>query len=535
VFADDLSTASGAAPTVLRPLVSAATDTQTLTVSAYAARVERVVRQAGGAIVEGEVQKPRTSAGGAFMFDLTDGDALLPCKVLPWVARRLAYRPTAGELVRVRITRPDFWPKGGRLSVEVDAIEPAGDGPLLARRAALIERLRDDGLCDRELFPALPRFPMGVGVVAGVGSDALADVLRGLADRFPCAAVVTACCQVQGVGAPAQLIDRLAALDADPEVEVIIVARGGGSVQDLAAFDDERLCRAIRAIATPVITAIGHTTNSPVVNFVTHAAFVPRHAAERAVPDRGAVFQVLEDAVAARRRAIADFRRRRSQLVAHATVLRTGAPRVGAMKARLADTSRLVDDVGERFLAEVHAELARAREAFAPGPQRARAAVANAATALDGFAASLEASTAALAAQRRALEDAAEDLARAGGRIGRAHRINYERALKRMATERSQAGARILAARRRDLEGAVLTAAAARHLRYARDLVRAAGDVLAASDPRRRGWLVAMSADGDVVRSSADVARGDRLTLRFADGRVDAAVEHIHPDLEEFT
>lgn len=269
--------------------------TKPLTVSEYAARIQRAAKTAGGGVVEGEVQKPRTTPGGAFMFDLADGDARLSCKVLPWILKRgLEHEPKDGDLVRVVADYPDFWPQGGSLSVVVDNIRLAGDGELLKRRHELIAKLAAEGLADPAAFPPLPRFPRAVGVIAGVESDALKDVIRGLGDRFPVAKVVTAACQVQGAGAPKAVIGSLAVLHSHPDVDVIIIARGGGSVQDLAAFDDEGLCRAIRAIDKPVITAIGHTDNSPVCNHITHAAYVPRHAAEMAVPHRDELLDRIE-------------------------------------------------------------------------------------------------------------------------------------------------------------------------------------------------------------------------------------------------
>lgn len=175
------------------------TATAVLSVTAYAARVQRAAKSAGSAVVEGEVQKPRRTGGGAFLFELTDGRSHLACKVVPWTLRRgLRCVPREGDLVRARAEYPDFWPEAGRLSILIDDIELAGDGELLRRREDLIRRLGAEGLCDPRRFPPLPRFPRGVGVVAGHGSDALRDVVQGLGDRFPGAAAVIACCAARG-------------------------------------------------------------------------------------------------------------------------------------------------------------------------------------------------------------------------------------------------------------------------------------------------------------------------------------------------
>jgi exodeoxyribonuclease VII large subunit len=215
--------------------------------------------------------------------------------------------------VRVRAHHPTYWAKGGRLDVEVDDVELAGEGVLLARRQALIEKLTAEGLTDRDGFPALPRFPRAVGVIAGRGADAMPDVLQGLRERFPAVPVFTICCLVQGAGAPPQLIDSLGRLDAHPLVDVIVVARGGGSVADLAAFDDEGLCRAIRAVDTPVICAIGHTGNRPVCYEITHHAHLPRHAAEMAVCHRRELLRDVDDAAETMARAVEALCRTREE------------------------------------------------------------------------------------------------------------------------------------------------------------------------------------------------------------------------------
>lgn len=440
--------------------------TAPISVSDYAARIGRALREAGSAVVEGEVQRPKAGGRGVWWFDLSDGDQVLPCSFLPWLARGRrggdgpAHEPAHGDRVRVHIRHSEYWGAGGRLRVVVDEIEAAGEGELLRRRAALIARLTDEGLCDRSRFPALPRFPRGVGVIAGRDSDALHDVIRGLRDRFPAVPVVTACCRVQGAAAPGELVDRLARLDADPRVDVIVVARGGGSVQDLVCFDDERLCRAIRAIATPVVTAIGHTENNPVCNHVTHAAFVPRHAAERVVPDREALRAELARVGSELTRAGRAPQALRRELDSRSAAVHARG-RLDGQRTRILGAGRTVDAHADRFLREGHAALADARERIARAPDRLRATIAAARHRLDGAA--------------------------PGGPAARA-----------------------LTALRRDVEA------------------RAA--ILDAADPRRRGWLVATAGDGRAIRGTGDLRPGDELRLHLQDGHADARVTAVHPD-----
>jgi exodeoxyribonuclease VII large subunit len=345
-----------------------------IAVADYASRIGRALREAGPAVVEGEVQRPKQGGRGVWWFDLTDGEIVLPCSYLPWLTRSKGptHAPKHGDRVRIRVRHTEFWGGGGRLRVVVDDVEAAGEGELLRARAALVERLTLEGLCDRSAFPPLPRFPRGVGLISGKDSDALHDVVRGLGDRFPAVPVLTACCRVQGAAAPREVVDRLARLDADPRVDVIVVARGGGSVQDLACFDDERLCRAIRAISTPVLTAIGHTENNPVCNHVTHAAFVPRHAAERVVPDRRELLREVEHAAAALDRGLRRPAELRRTLDATAAGLHDRG-RLDGHRAVISAAGRAVDARTERFLRATHAGLGDAARALERAPERIRA------------------------------------------------------------------------------------------------------------------------------------------------------------------
>jgi exodeoxyribonuclease VII large subunit len=459
-----------------------ASATTAVSVSEYAARIQRMARSTGAAMVEGEVQKPRKTSGGALMFDLTDGSARLPCKALPWTLRAgIGHVPRGGELVRVTVAGADFWPAGGVLTVVVQEIELAGDGELLRRREELLERLQREGLCDAHRFPPLPRFPLCVGLIAGPGSDALVDVLRSLAERFPCARVLTACCPVQGARAPAAIIDRLALLDCDPRVEVIVLARGGGSVQDLVAFDDERLCRAVRAIDTPVVAAIGHTSNRPVLYGITHHADVPRQAAEVVVAaSRREVLRDVADAAAAIERTTQEQRRRAHELALHGAALR-GRDRLASLARALAERAAVLDGRASDFRAGCEARLAAARERFAACAPALRAEVADSGALLSSHARAVQRARAQPAHKRAQLTELGDGLARAGGRA--------------------------LRDRRRDLEGRA--------------------GVLGASDPRRRGWILARDASGRLVRTVTQLGLAESLELRLADGTASATITDI--------
>ena len=258
--------------------------THAATVSEYASKLGHAVREVGPGVIEGEVQKPKASGSGMLWFSLTDGEATLSCKVFRGQVPGLEHAPREGDLVKVDVERPDLWPQAGKLDLIVSQVRLAGEGELLRRRQSLIARLTAEGLCDPARWRRLPRFPRAVGVIAGKGSDGMSDVIRALTDRWPAVHVLTCESVVQGKAAPRQLIDALARLQDHPLVDVIIVARGGGSVQDLACFDDKGLCRALFACAVPVVCAIGHTDNNPVCNHVAWSAFTPSRSAELVVP-----------------------------------------------------------------------------------------------------------------------------------------------------------------------------------------------------------------------------------------------------------
>ncbi len=159
--------------------------TSAVSVAEYSSRIVHSLRMVGGALVEGEVQKPKSHPSGMLFFDLTDGTARLACKVFRNDVAKLEHHPRHGDLVQLCVDRPNFWVEGGRLDVVVSEIRLAGEGELLRRREELLARLRAEGLCEPDRRPPLPRFPRAVGVIAGHGSDGLRDVIAALQDRFP--------------------------------------------------------------------------------------------------------------------------------------------------------------------------------------------------------------------------------------------------------------------------------------------------------------------------------------------------------------
>ena len=192
---------------------------------------------------------------------------------------------TEGATVVARI-KPSYFESSGRFVFSCDAITPIGEGRLLARLEQTKRLLQAEGLFDRSLKKSLPFLPRAVGLVTGEGSAAERDVMENARRRWPAVRIVTRYALVQGSQACEQVIAALHHLDRHPQVDVIVIARGGGSVEDLLPFSDEGLIRAVAACRTPVVSAIGHESDSPILDLVAdYRASTPTDAAKHVVPD----------------------------------------------------------------------------------------------------------------------------------------------------------------------------------------------------------------------------------------------------------
>ena len=192
---------------------------------------------------------------------------------------------TEGATVVARI-KPTYFESSGRFIFSCDAITPVGEGRLLARLEQTKRLLQAEGLFDSSLKKSLPFLPRAVGLVTGAGSAAERDVVENARRRWPAVRIVARYALVQGPQACEQLITAVEQLDRHHEVDVMIIARGGGSVEDLLPFSDEGLIRAVAACRTPVVSAIGHESDSPILDLVAdYRASTPTDAAKRVVPD----------------------------------------------------------------------------------------------------------------------------------------------------------------------------------------------------------------------------------------------------------
>jgi exodeoxyribonuclease VII large subunit len=242
----------------------------------------------GDVWVEGQVAQLSRRTGAATVFlTLRDPTADLSLSV---TCRREVVdvlSPPLQEGSRVVVhAKPEFYATRGTFSLRADEIRPLGVGELLARLERLKAALAAEGLFAPERKRRLPFLPQCVGLITGRASAAEHDVVTVAKTRWPAVCFRTENVAVQGVNAVPQILEALRSLDRDPDVDVIVLARGGGAVEDLLPFSDEALCRAVFACRTPVVSAIGHEPDTPLVDFVADVrASTPTDAAKRIVPD----------------------------------------------------------------------------------------------------------------------------------------------------------------------------------------------------------------------------------------------------------
>lgn len=254
------------------------------------AKIADYVAKMSAMWVEGQVVQlnRRPGAGIAFLtLRDTDTDMSLPVS-LPAQVLAAAQTPLVEGAHVVVHARPTFWTKRGTLQLNADEVRAVGVGELLARIEHLKRVLAAEGLFDPGRKVALPFLPRVVGLVCGRESKAEHDVVVNARARWPQVEFVIREVAVQGAGAVPQVSKAIAELDADPRVEVVVVARGGGSVEDLLPFSNESLVRAAAACRTPLVSAIGHETDTPLLDLVAdYRASTPTDAAKRIVPDVG--------------------------------------------------------------------------------------------------------------------------------------------------------------------------------------------------------------------------------------------------------
>jgi exodeoxyribonuclease VII large subunit len=249
-------------------------------------KLREYIDRLGSVWVEGEITQWGVSGGNVYgkLKDL-DADATISFTVWSSVKSRIPSDLKQGDHV-VAMVKPNYWVKGGSLTMQVFDMKHVGLGDLLERLERLRAQLKAEGLFDASRKKPLPFLPGCIGLITGKDSDAEKDVLRNAQLRWPAVRFRVVHAAVQGERTVADVSSAIRTLDADPEVEVIIVARGGGDFQNLLGFSDERVVRAAAECSTPLVSAIGHEADRPLLDDVADLrASTPTDAAKRVVPD----------------------------------------------------------------------------------------------------------------------------------------------------------------------------------------------------------------------------------------------------------
>ncbi len=429
---------------------------------------ELVEEEFGDVWVEGEISNYRPAPSGHVYFTLKDAGAQLPVVLFRRQAMLLRFRPEDGLHVLVR-GRVSVYEQRGQMQLVAETMEPVGAGSLQLAFEQLRERLKAEGLFDTARKRPLPAFPRTVGIVTSPTGAVIRDFLNIVSRRHSGLSVLLYPVSVQGESAPAEIETALAELNASGRVDLIVLARGGGSLEDLAAFNSERVARAIAASRLPVVSAVGHETDFTIADF----------AADLRAPTPSAAAELITEA----QHTVAEH------LATHAHRLERAA-RFQVLQARQRLARSAADGRAESRMAALLHRLAqrlddlsfRLESAFTSGLRQRQNRAADLGAAV-------------------LRHDPRQSLAHARERL-LALRARLERSLERMLRS-SAAMLGTLDARLHSLSP------------------------LAVLD---RGYALVLSAEGSLVRSAAQLAPGDAVTTRLADGAFLSRVEATAPN-----
>ncbi len=414
--------------------------------------------------VEGEVTGARPAPSGHLYFCLKDEREEAAIDVVMYranVTPRMRTLCVDGARLRLR-GKPTLWAPRGRLQLIADRLQATGRGALLEAIERLKAKLAAEGLFAPERKRKLPGEPRVVGVVTSATGAVIHDICR-VAFRRGGARILLAPAQVQGAGAVESICRALAQLQRVRDVDVIVVGRGGGSADDLAAFNEEAIVRAVAGCRVPVVSAVGHDVDITLVDFAADArAATPSQAAEMVVPDRGAQSELLRRTQLHLARAM--HSRVSHQRNAHARVAR----RLGDPRLAIAAHQQTLDDRLARLIARARTSISRRRDALSRTERRL---------------ATLH--PRAILARERA------DLTRLDHRLATLWSASFS---KRMA-EMQRASARL--------------------------------DAFSPLKVLARGYAIATREDGRAVRSGGDVVPGQTIQVRVRDARLEARVERV--------
>ena len=423
---------------------------------------ELIELEYGDVWVEGEISNFRPAPSGHLYFTLKDADAQLPIVLFRRQAMLLRFRPEDGLHVLVR-GRVSVYEQRGQMQLVAETMEPVGAGSLQLAFEQLKQRLKAEGLFDAARKRPLPAFPRAVGIVTSPAGAVIRDFLNIVNRRHAGLTVLILPVAVQGDQAPAEIESGLAQLNESGLVDVIVLARGGGSLEDLAAFNSERVARAIAVSRLPVVSAIGHETDFTIADF----------AADLRAPTPSAAAELITEA----QHKIAEHLANQSHRLDRAV-------RFQLLQARQRLTRLPVSRAESRLSTQLHRQAQR----------------------LDDLSFRQEA---ALAGQLRQRQSHVAELAAA------VLRHDPRQAL-------AQARERLLASRTR------IDRSLERTLQRSAVRIGALNGRLHSLSPLavlERGYALVLSADGSLIRSTAQIAPGDRLTTRLADGAFTSRVE----------
>jgi len=339
-------------------------DKTILTVSELNAHIKNLLEEddlLAGVYVRGELSNYKIYPSGHHYFTMKDAEGALKCVMFRSSAVKLRFRPENGMKV-IAFGRVSVYPRDGVYQLYVSEMTADGVGDLYIAFEQLKEKLLKEGLFEARYKKPLPRYPRRIAVITSGAGAAVRDIIRVLGKRWPLAKVVVLPVRVQGEEAPAEIAGAIAYANRHKVADLIITGRGGGSIEDLWAFNTEIVARAIFASQIPVISAVGHEPDVTISDFVADVrAATPSNAAEIAVPDRGEMLEQLLNyeirAVQALRREIQARRRKLEDLSSRRVLI--------SPKNYLDDKRLLLDNAQGRMAAALERILADRKHRFA--------------------------------------------------------------------------------------------------------------------------------------------------------------------------
>lgn len=330
-----------------------------LTVSELTARIRGVLEPSFAQVwVQGEISNFRPAASGHVYFSLKDSGASISCALFGWGSRRRPFELSDGLQVLCR-GKVSVYPPRGNYQLAIDQVEPLGAGALQLAFEQLKGRLAAEGLFDNARKRAIPPFPRRIAVVTSPSGAAIQDMLNILRRRAPQVGVMVVPALVQGDGAARQILRGLELANRHDLGDVIVLARGGGSIEDLWCFNDEELARAIRASRLPVISAVGHEIDFTISDFVADLrAPTPSAAAEIVSGHWVDAIGRLRDSSARLRNAMA------RDLVGRKTLLSHVSARLVSPRDQLREQAQRCDELASRMERALRARLDRKRAAL---------------------------------------------------------------------------------------------------------------------------------------------------------------------------